>query len=164
MNVIRIDLPSLRQRKEDIPLLVKHFLKTSAVELQTELKHLTEESMLAMVDYHWPGNVRQLENSCRWITVMAPGSSVDVSDLPKEIFAPQPEGVATSWEVGLAKVVKQQLNLGKDNILDDLRITFEKVLLGEALRHTHGHRQNAAKRLGWGRNTLTRKLKELREN
>ena len=164
LNVIRIDLPSLRQRKEDIPLLVKHFLKTSAVELQTELKHLTEESMLAMVDYHWPGNVRQLENSCRWITVMAPGSSVDVSDLPKEIFAPQPEGVATSWEVGLAKVVKQQLNLGKDNILDDLRITFEKVLLGEALRHTHGHRQNAAKRLGWGRNTLTRKLKELREN
>ena len=94
---------------------------------------------------------------------MAPGSSVDVSELPKEIFAPQPEGTAASWEVALAKVVKQQLNLGKDNILDDLRITFEKILLGEALRYTQGHRQKAAKRLGWGRNTLTRKLKELRQ-
>ena len=161
LNVIRIDIPALRQRKEDVPLLIKHFLKESAQELQTEMKQLTDESMQAMVDYHWPGNVRQLENSCRWVTVMAPGSSVDVVELPKEIFAPQPEGESTSWEVGLARVAKQQLNLGKNDILDDLRITFEKVLLNEALKFTHGHRQNAAKRLGWGRNTLTRKLKEL---
>ena len=161
LNVIRVDIPALRQRKEDVPLLIKHFLKDSAQELQTEMKQLTDESMQAMVDYHWPGNVRQLENSCRWITVMAPGSSVDVVELPKEIFAPQPEGASASWEVGLARVAKQQLNLGKNEILDDLRITFEKVLLDEALKFTHGHRQNAAKRLGWGRNTLTRKLKEL---
>ena len=161
LNVIRVDIPALRQRKEDVPLLIKHFLKDSAQELQTEMKQLTDESMQAMVDYHWPGNVRQLENSCRWITVMAPGSSVDVVELPKEVFAPQPEGTSASWEVGLARVAKQQLNLGKNDILDDLRITFEKVLLDEALKFTHGHRQNAAKRLGWGRNTLTRKLKEL---
>jgi len=161
LNVIRIDIPALRQRKEDVPLLIKHFLKESAQELQTEMKLLTDESMQAMVDYHWPGNVRQLENSCRWITVMAPGSSVDIVELPKEIFAPQPEGESTSWEISLARVAKQQLNLGKNDILDDLRITFEKVLLNEALKFTHGHRQNAAKRLGWGRNTLTRKLKEL---
>ena len=161
LNVIRIDLPSLRQRKEDVPLLIKHFLKESSEELQTDMKQLTDESMHAMVDYHWPGNVRQLENSCRWITVMAPGLSVDVAELPKEIFAPQPEGLSSSWEVGLAKVTKQQLNLGKDDILDELRITFERILLNEALKFTNGHRQQAAKRLGWGRNTLTRKLKEL---
>ena len=161
LNVIRIDIPALRQRKEDVPLLIKHFLKESAKELQTDMKQLTEESLLAMVDYHWPGNVRQLENSCRWITVMAPGSSVDVAELPKEIFAPQPEGLSSSWEVGLAKVAKQYLNLGKDDILDELRVTFERVLLNEALKFTQGHRQQAAKRLGWGRNTLTRKLKEL---
>ncbi|MGH1427957.1 MAG: nitrogen regulation protein NR(I) [Arenicella sp.] len=161
LNVIRIDLPPLRKRKEDVPLLVAHFLKESAKELQAEIKQLTDESVQAMVDYHWPGNVRQLENSCRWITVMAPGSSVDVAELPKEIFAPQPEGLSSSWEVGLAKVAKQQLNLGKDGILDELRVTFERVLLSEALNFTQGHRQQAAKRLGWGRNTLTRKLKEL---
>ena len=148
LNVIRIDIPALRQRKEDVPLLIKYFLKESAKALQTEMKQLTEESMLAMIDYHWPGNVRQLENSCRWITVMAPGSSVDIAELPKEIFAPKPENESTSWEKGLAKVVKQQLNLGKNDILDELRITFEKVLLNEALKFTHGHRQNAAKRLG----------------
>jgi two-component system nitrogen regulation response regulator GlnG len=161
LNVIRIDLPALRQRKEDVPLLVRHFLKHSAEELQTEIKQLTDEALGSMVDYHWPGNVRQLENSCRWITVMAPGSTVDIGDMPKEIFAPQPEGMSASWEQSLAKVVKQQLNIGKDDILDDLRIVFERILLSEALNFTQGHRQQAAKRLGWGRNTLTRKLKEL---
>jgi two-component system nitrogen regulation response regulator GlnG len=161
LNVIRIDIPSLRQRREDIPLLVKHFLSASAEELKTEVKQLTPESMIAMTDYHWPGNVRQLENSCRWITVMAPGTTVDIGDLPKEIFAPKPEGGELDWEKGLSRIVRQQLNLGKDNILDDLRIVFEQILLREALSFTQGHRQQAAKRLGWGRNTLTRKLKEL---
>lgn len=161
LNVIRIDLPALNQRKEDIPLLIRFFLKTCAEELQVDVKQLKEPAVQAMVDYHWPGNVRQLENCCRWITVMAPGNTVDVDDLPKEVFAPQPEDRSASWETGLARVVKQQLNLGKDNIQQELSATFERVLLHEALKHTQGHRQNAAKRLGWGRNTLTRKLKEL---
>ena len=161
LNVIRIDLPALRERREDIELLTKHFLSKSAEELQVEPKALKDDALQAMVHYHWPGNVRQLENSCRWITVMAPGGVVDVQDLPKEVFAPTPDEGSQSWELSLAKVVRQQLNLGKDGILDDMAPVFEKILLDEALKHTGGHRQNAAKRLGWGRNTLTRKLKEL---
>jgi len=161
LNVIRIDLPALRERREDVPQLTNFFLKKSAEELQVEPKVLKEEAMQAMVHYHWPGNVRQLENSCRWITVMAPGLNVDISDLPKEVFAPTIEDDSANWQMGLSKVVRQQLNLGKDGILNDLAPVFEKVLLDEALKHTGGHRQNAAKRLGWGRNTLTRKLKEL---
>ncbi|MGH1539739.1 MAG: nitrogen regulation protein NR(I) [Arenicella sp.] len=161
LNVIRIDLPALRDRKEDIQLLTRYFLKKSSQELQVEAKQLKEEAMQAMLEYHWPGNVRQLENSCRWITVMAPGNNVDVSDLPKEVFAAQPSSKAANWEVGLARQVKQQLNMGRNNILEELGGKFERILLEEALKHTRGHRQNAAKRLGWGRNTLTRKLKEL---
>jgi len=161
LNVIRIDIPALRERREDVPLLIQHFLEHSSEELKTEQKTLTAESITAMSDYHWPGNVRQLENSCRWITVMAPGSTVDVGDLPKEIFAPTPESGGVDWEQSLIRAVRQQLNSGQDNILDDLRVVFEKVLLKEALTYTQGHRQQAAKRLGWGRNTLTRKLKEL---
>ena len=161
LNVIRIDLPALRERREDVPQLTSSFLKKSAEELQVEPKILKEEAMQAMIQYHWPGNVRQLENSCRWITVMAPGLNVDIGDLPKEVFAPTIEDDAMTWQLGLSKVVRQQLNLGKDGILNDLAPVFEKILLDEALKHTGGHRQNAAKRLGWGRNTLTRKLKEL---
>lgn len=161
LNVIRIDLPALRERREDVPQLTNFFLKKSAEELQVEPKILKEKAMQAMVHYHWPGNVRQLENSCRWITVMAPGLNVDISDLPKEVFAPTVDDDAMTWQVCLSKVVRQQLNLGKDGILNDLAPVFERVLLDEALKHTGGHRQNAAKRLGWGRNTLTRKFKEL---
>jgi len=161
LNVIRVDIPALRERREDVPLLIKHFLEQSSADLKTEQKTLTDESITAMSDYHWPGNVRQLENSCRWITVMAPGSTVDVGDLPKEIFAPSPESGGGDWEQALVRSVRQQLNSGQDNILDELRVVFEKVLLTEALNYTQGHRQQAAKRLGWGRNTLTRKLKEL---
>ena len=161
LNVIRIDLPALRERREDVPQLAKFFLKKSAEELQVEPKNLKEEAMQAMAHYHWPGNVRQLENSCRWITVMAPGLNVDVTDLPKEVFAPTTDDEVSTWQIGLSKVVRQQLNLGRDGILNDLAPIFEKILLDEALKHTGGHRQNAAKRLGWGRNTLTRKLKEL---
>jgi len=92
---------------------------------------------------------------------MAPGVSVDVSDLPKEVFAPSLNDDSETWQTSLSKIVRQQLNMGKEGILDDLAPVFEKVLLDEALKHTSGHRQNAAKCLGWGRNTLTRKLKEL---
>ena len=161
LNVIRIDLPSLSERAEDIPLLAKRFLRSSAEELEVEMKVLSEKALNQMMVYSWPGNVRQLENMCRWITVMAPAESVSVEDLPKELSSAAPVHVRQDWESSLAKVVKQKLNMGQQEVLEDLLKRFEAVMLTVALDHTNGHRQNAAKMLGWGRNTLTRKLKDL---
>ncbi len=161
LNVIRIDLPSLRERVEDIPLLAKRFLRLSAQELDVEMKTLSEDALVKMMAYDWPGNVRQLENICRWITVMAPAQSVSIEDLPKEILDTQASSTTLSWEDVLAKTVQHQLRVGKKEVLTDLLKSFESTLLSVALEHTSGHRQNAAKLLGWGRNTLTRKLKDL---
>lgn len=161
LNVIRIDIPSLKDRVEDIPLLSKRFLRTGAEELQVEMKVLSDESILKMMAYDWPGNVRQLENMCRWITVMAPAKTVNVEDLPKEVLGASQEVINQDWEGALAKLVKQRLNMGQSQISDDLLKRFEATILKEALDYSGGHRQNAAKLLGWGRNTLTRKLKEL---
>jgi len=161
LNVIRIDIPSLRERAEDIPLLAKRFLRSSAEELHVEMKVLSEPALLKMMAYDWPGNVRQLENICRWITVMAPANSVSIEDLPKELSQVIEEPVSHDWEAALTKLVRQQLAMGKQDVLEDLLKRFEGVMLKVALDHTGGHRQNAAKVLGWGRNTLTRKLKDL---
>jgi len=112
LNVIRIDVPSLRQRREDIQLLTRFFLEKSSEELAVDVKQLDEEAKEAMSHYHWPGNVRQLENSCRWITVMAPGKMVTKDDLPKEVFAPTPDD-HIDWESLLAKAVRKKLNLSE---------------------------------------------------
>lgn len=161
LNVIRIDIPSLRERAEDVPLLAKRFLRTSAEELQVEMKVLSEGALVKMMAYDWPGNVRQLENICRWITVMAPANMVSVEDLPKEVLGASAEIIPQDWEAALSKLVRQKLNMGQQDVLDDLLKRFEAIMLKVALDHTSGHRQNAAKLLGWGRNTLTRKLKDL---
>ena len=161
LNVIRIDLPPLNERLEDVPLLSRRFLQTSAEELDVEMKVLNDDALEQMMAFSWPGNVRQLENICRWITVMAPAVNVSLEDLPKEVLSAQPTSQNNKWEALLAKTVQQQLNLGHKDVLSDLRKRFESVLLNVALEHTGGHRQNAAKLLGWGRNTLTRKLKEI---
>ena len=160
LNVIRIDIPSLRERAEDVPLLAKRFLRTSSEELQVEMKVLSDDALVKMMAYDWPGNVRQLENICRWITVMAPAKSVRVEDLPKEVLGTSQETTTQDWETALAKLVRQKLNMGQQDVLDDLLKRFEGIMLRVALDHTSGHRQNAAKLLGWGRNTLTRKLKD----
>ena len=161
LNVIRIDIPSLSERVEDVPLLAKRFLRSCADELQVEMKVLSDNALVKMMGYDWPGNVRQLENMCRWITVMAPAESVSVEDLPKEVLGSSKEVVVQDWEAALSKLVKQKLNMGQHDVLDDFLKRFECVMLTVALDHTNGHRQNAAKLLGWGRNTLTRKLKDL---
>ena len=144
--------------------MAARFLKSCAAELDVDEKVLSNESLAAMKEYSWPGNVRQLENVCRWITVMAPGSVVDVDDLPPEILAPdeQVKPGVSDWETALSELARQKLNLGEENILGDLTPRFEGLLLKAALQYTGGRRQDAARRLGWGRNTLTRKLKELR--
>ncbi len=165
LNVIRVHLPKLSERREDIVLLANHFLERAAKELQVEVKVLAKDTQKVLSNLPWPGNVRQLENVCRWVTVMASGKEVLPEDLPPELsntpITPASSGQQKSWQELLASWADTQLQSGKSQILDDAVAECEKILLERALHHTHGHKQDAAKRLGWGRNTLTRKLKEL---
>lgn len=164
LNVIRIHLPSLRERREDINQLTHHFLKLAANELSVDPKTLHKSTLTFLEQYHWPGNVRQLENICRFLTVMASGKEILIDDLPSEITSSPKESSSssTSWQEGLRQWVNNQLTLGNDDILNTALPEFERILLQCALSHTQGHKQEAAKKLGWGRNTLTRKLKELK--
>jgi len=191
LNVIRVRIPALRERPEDVPPLMRHFLARASEELKTEPKLALPEVMGALSTYHWPGNVRQLENTCRWLTVMAPGREIHLQDLPPEILAAMPEleqvtrppSMATApaaptdtapallaesraeddsdWLVVLRRWAEKALANGQDGLLDEAAPAFERVLLEAALEATKGQRIEAAKRLGWGRNTLTRKIKEL---
>jgi two-component system nitrogen regulation response regulator GlnG len=162
LNVIRIHLPPLRQRREDIPPLMRHFLTMAARELDVEPKVLRPdvESYLSRLD--WPGNVRQLENLCRWLTVMASGREVHLDELPSDLRdQPVTPSSRNDWEDALQLWASQTLARGEDHILDKALPAFERILIRVALEKTGGHRQDAAKLLGWGRNTLTRKIKEL---
>jgi two-component system nitrogen regulation response regulator GlnG len=176
LNVIRLRLPSLRERKEDIPLLARHFMQTSAKSLSMEAKRLSDDALVAISQLPFPGNVRQLENLCHWLTVMAPAQVIGAQDLPPdaiEIGADLPEGVATEilakiktaspgdWESGLALLAKQLLQDGGRDVFSILETKFEKAVLTAALEVTRGRRVEAAERLGIGRNTITRKLQEL---
>jgi two-component system nitrogen regulation response regulator GlnG len=198
LNVIRLRLPSLRERSEDIPLLAKHFLVQSARQLGVEAKRLSDHAMRFLASLDLPGNVRQLENLCNWITVMAPGQTVEVKDLPAELT----EGTVTSlppqvtnasspvmnafpapsndvihpvsaqtlvgtaeerngWIMMLEHEAAQMLSAGKPEVMDALGRQFESALIKTALRHTNGRKNDAAIRLGIGRNTITRKIQEL---
>ncbi|ABG39554.1 MAG: nitrogen regulation protein NR(I) [Alteromonadaceae bacterium] len=165
LNVIRIHIPRLTERREDVPLLAAHFLQKAGAELGVEVKSLSKETKKILMQLPWPGNVRQLENVCRWLTVMASGQEVLPHDLPPEIhelpLSKDSQEASGDWQTLLATWADEQLQSGRNNILDEAMLVFERVLLERALFHTHGHKQDAAKRLGWGRNTLTRKLKEL---
>ncbi|VAW60190.1 Nitrogen regulation protein NR(I), GlnG (=NtrC), partial [hydrothermal vent metagenome] len=167
LNVIRIQIPPLRERKEDIPALLNLFLQQAAEEIQVEAKVLLDDVEAYLSSLEWPGNVRQLENSCRWITVMAASREIHLSDLPPELspqnINPQ-DSASQNWEEGLQNWANTQLKMGKEDILADIQPRFEKILITAALEQTRGKRQEAAKLLGWGRNTLTRKIKELRIN
>jgi len=164
LNVIRLQLPALRERREDIPLLANYFLNQIANELTVESKQLTKATLNHLSELPWPGNVRQLENICRWLTVMASGQEVHISDLPPELNeqeAPQQIGEPLLWQESLKQWADAQLRNGETNILGELLPEVEKIMLQSALKHTQGKKHEAAKLLGWGRNTLTRKLKEL---
>ncbi|MDG5900750.1 MULTISPECIES: nitrogen regulation protein NR(I) [Shewanella] len=166
LNVIRIHLPPLSQRREDIPQLASHFLASAAKEIGVEAKILTKETAAKLSQLPWPGNVRQLENTCRWLTVMASGQEILPQDLPPELLKeptsinPMAKG-SQDWQSALTEWIDQKLSEGNSDLLTEVQPAFERILLETALRHTQGHKQEAAKRLGWGRNTLTRKLKEL---
>jgi len=164
LNVIRIQIPALRERKQDVEKLTLHFLALAAEELAVDVKTLHPSTVEKLTQLDWPGNVRQLENICRWLTVMASGSEVLPSDLPSELFEERMTGEEMSsgtWQQQLASWARNSLTQGDTELLSYALPEFERILLEAALEHTNGHKQDAAKVLGWGRNTLTRKLKEL---
>lgn len=167
LNVIRVHLPPLKERRQDIPKLARHFLLTAAQELNVEAKDLALDTEKFLAQLDWPGNVRQLENTCRWLTVMASGKQILLADLPPELTqAPKthvsvPGVDSRTWQELLAHWVQQKLQTGAEDILAEAGPEFERIVLKQALHYTHGHKQDAARKLGWGRNTLTRKLKEL---
>ena len=162
LNVIRLRLPPLRERREDIPHLTKHFLAQSAIQLGVEPKQLSPAALRYLTAVNWSGNVRQLENVCHWLTVMAPGQNVDVVDLPPELKEDTRKTItANSWQEALAQEVSDALNRGEQNVLEARTKDFERVMIVKALQHTDGRRIEAANQLGMGRNTLTRKIQEL---
>ncbi|WP_049723338.1 nitrogen regulation protein NR(I) [Gilvimarinus polysaccharolyticus] len=165
LNVIRIHIPKLAQRREDIPKLAQFFLQKAAGELNVDTKTLLPEAEHFLCGLAWPGNVRQLENTCRWITVMASGREVHTEDLPPELTENKTDGKAShatdDWEQALRHWASQALARGHHQLLSEAVPTFEKALIETTLKYTAGRKRDAANLLGWGRNTLTRKLKEL---
>ena len=160
LNVIKISLPNLSERREDIPALSKHFLKISAQELNEEVKFLSEEVEDYFSRLSWPGNVRQLENACRWLTVMAPSRQIKLEDLPIDLKNESTES-KTEWTGKLKSWAEDSLAKGETELLGMALPEFEKTMIEVALGKTMGKRNEAAKLLGWGRNTLTRKIKDL---
>ncbi len=161
LNVIRVRLPSLRERREDVPLLMRHFLARSANQLGVETKRLSGEAVEHLSRLEFPGNVRQLENLCHWITVMAPGQVVEYADLPGEFRAAGAAAGRTDWVAALELEAERRLARGETGILDSLARQFERSLIAKALARTGGRRIEAANLLGIGRNTITRKIQEL---
>ena len=173
LNVIGVRVPALRERREDIAMLARHFLAEAAAELGVERKVLLPDAEEHLAGLAWPGNVRQIENACRWLTVMAAGREIRTGDLPPELRAPEagggegvigeaaaetPRAPGGNWEHALARWAEARLEAGGARLMDDAGPRFERVLIDAALRHSNGRRHEAARLLGWGRNTLTRKL------
>jgi len=161
LNVIRVRLPSLRERREDIPILARHFLQKSAQDLGVEAKRFSDAALKHLASLDFPGNVRQLENICHWLTVMAPGQMVDYADLPVELRDLAPLTAAFDWESGLAMEVDRLLATGNGQVHEKLTNIFERILINRALAFTSGRRIEAAQALGIGRNTITRKIQDL---
>jgi two-component system nitrogen regulation response regulator GlnG len=191
LNVIRLRLPALRERREDVPMLARYFLQRSAQQLGVEPKRISEAAMDKLGQFQFPGNVRQLENICHWLTVMAPAQVIELKDLPPEVLATAspavPEAMAPSataaeavsvaelpeaasmgasspsavWESGLEEEALALLNTGRTDVWDVLSRRFETSLIQAALSTTRGRRIEAAQKLGIGRNTITRKIQEL---
>ena len=162
LNVIRVHVPALTERRSDIPALAKHFLTRAAEELEEEAKFLAAETQDYLMMLPWPGNVRQLENTCRWLHVMASSRTILVEDLPPELQDPGSPGADADWENGLRMWATQLLDGGSPTPLLDVAMPkLEKLFIEVALRKSNGRKRDAADLLGWGRNTLTRKMQEL---
>ncbi len=161
LNVVRVPVPALRERPEDIPLLASHFLERAARELGMGRKHLAPEVAERLATLEWPGNVRELENLCRWLTVMAAGNTVHLADLPPELSGTGSPGAGADWEGALKQWARQAFAAGEADVAVEAQRRVERQLVEQALQQTGGHRQEAARLLGWGRNTLTRKIQAL---
>ena len=162
LNVIRIHLPALRERREDIPLLMQYFLTRAATELKSEIKVLSPEVTNWLSAQYWPGNVRQIENLSRWLTVMAAGKEIQVNDLPLELMEDSiQQSKFKTWQDSLREWAQTQILCNNGTLLNEAIPEFERTLIKVALESSGGRKQDAAKLLGWGRNTLTRKLQEL---
>ena len=165
LNVIRVHLPRLTERREDIPILARHFLQRAAEELAEHVKTLAADTENYLQNLPWAGNVRQLENTCRWLTVMAPGREILIDDLPAELRRASSSVIASGWEPALRQWADAELSLqpasGTPPLLDTAMPRFERIVIEAALARTGGRKREAAEMLGWGRNTLTRKIKEL---
>jgi two-component system nitrogen regulation response regulator GlnG len=162
LNVIRLRLPSLRERRDDVPLLARHFLAKSAQELGVEAKRLSDSALKTLQTLDFPGNVRQLENLCHWLTVMAPGQIVEAADLPAELREQPSRELPVNWLEALAGEADRLIGSHPGQVFDELTRAFEAVLIRRALVATGGRRIEAAHLLGIGRNTITRKIHELR--
>ena len=162
LNVVRINTPPLRQRREDIPLLVNHYLADAGKELGAPAKTINSDAMELLRGYDWPGNVRQLVNATRRLTVTAPGSVITGADIPDDLGGINGKGDVDDWTTGLAHWAERALAEGDGSpLLQAALPVFEKTLIKTALAQAGGHRQEAARLLGWGRNTLSRKIKAL---
>ena len=163
LNVIRIQLPALRERREDIPALLNLFLHRATKELDVESKQLLPEVEEYLSTLEWTGNVRQLENTCHWLAVMTSGKNIHLSDLPDELQADKqsPSSSSNNWQQSISRYAENALQSGKQKIADEIIPDVERLLIEAALKQTRGKKQEAAILLGWGRNTLTRKIKEL---
>ena len=161
LNVIKIDVPPMKDRKEDIDDLSKYFLKNYSDSLDEDLRVLSEDAKKIMMKYDWPGNVRQLENVCYWLTLMSPNQNVKAQDLPTEVKEYEMVDVpSSSWEDGMKNWLKN-VSLNIDSGLSEIAITkIEKMLIKTALERSNGKKNDAAQILGWGRNTLSKKMKE----
>jgi two-component system nitrogen regulation response regulator GlnG len=162
LNVIRIEIPPLRERREDIPELLRHYLTIAGQELGVEPKAMMPPAESALVAFDWPGNVRQLVNACRRLTVTAPGREIRGEDIPQDLGGVQ-AGQASNhdWAAKLSHWAERELDAGTQRLLDQAVPEVERILIRVALRKADGLKQDAAKLLGWGRNTLSRKMKEL---
>ena len=162
LNVIRVHVPPLAGRRTDIPVLARHFLEAAARELGDETKRLAPETEDYLTLLPWPGNVRQLENTCRWLHVMASSRTILIEDLPEELKTQAKPGQSSDWETDLALWASQILeNPDAQPLLEIALPRFEHIIITAALRRTGGRKKDAAQLLGWGRNTLTRKMQEL---
>ena len=161
LNVIRIEAPPLRERREDIPRLLEHFLERAAAELDEEPKAMTTRFAAHVASLPWPGNVRQLQNTAHWLTVMAGGRELEIDDLPPDSAREVTDVAESDWETGFRHWANRQLQAGESDLLGKATPAMERILIRCALNRTQDRRQEAARLLGWGRNTLTRKIREL---
>ena len=165
LNVFKLELPPLRERKEDIPALINYFLSTAASELNTEQKSISSETMNFLKSSNWPGNIRQLENTCRYLTVMSASSIISLDDLPNDIIVEEKDNHVSSkknsdWQSTLEDYIRTKITSDKD-VIKKVNAEFEKILIDESLKASNGIKLEAAKLLGWGLNTLARKAKNI---